>query len=275
MITGLKYTNGEGRTFDFDRHGVHPSFSEAFDWELSVRELNGSVASFGRGPREIPITVTLSGSEARASYMDELYEVCAADVAANREGRLSVGEWGITCALVKSAKSLWWRGCGPVPYDLVFRSQVPFWTRESLYRVLPPQDLGEGLDYPHDCRFDYCSPAQVASVVSDGAYPSDFRLVIYGPVSDPSISIGPNTYSVSVDVPDGAHIAVDSSAATVELVGANGDRANVFDKTPDAPPGSGRYIFEQIPPGRREITWEGGFGFDITVLERRDERLWS
>jgi hypothetical protein len=35
------------------------------------------------------------------------------------------------------------------------------------------------------------------------------------------------------------------------------------------------YIFEKIPPGNNAITWPGGFGFDVILMEERSEPKWT
>ena len=35
------------------------------------------------------------------------------------------------------------------------------------------------------------------------------------------------------------------------------------------------YIFEKIPSGSNDVSWDGAFGFDVTLLEERSEPKWT
>lgn len=275
MITGLRYTNSAGKVFDFDQQGVHPRFQEAFDWEADVLELNGNVAAYTRDAREIEVGCTFTRFINRAQVMDALYNIAAYDLANNTNGQLSVGDWSIPCALTKSSKSYWWRGSSPVDYALTFRSAQPFWTRTLTYQFFPVAEAGSALDYEHDYPFDYGGNGQTGEVSSGSVYPSDFLLRIYGPATNPYVIIGDNRYEVDITVPDGGLLVIDSAAGIVELTTVVGLKSNEFDNTPDASSGSGEYIFEQIPTGLLPVSWDGTFGFDLLIYERRDERVWS
>lgn len=113
--------------------------------------------------------------------------------------------------------------------------------------------------------------------VVDGLDPVPFRMRIHGPCSDPVVTIAGNRYMLDGDIPGGAWAEVDSTvgARTVTLV-AGGDRINWFSH---AHRGfgldGGEYIFQPLPAGRNEVTWPGGFVFDLTPVEERSEPPWS
>ena len=35
------------------------------------------------------------------------------------------------------------------------------------------------------------------------------------------------------------------------------------------------YVFEKIPAGMNDVTWDGDFGFDIILMEERSEPKWT
>lgn len=275
MTTGMRYVSAAGAVFDFDRRGVYPVPHEAFDWEATATELNGELAFVTREPRDLEVPVTVAQVADPRPIMDELYETCASDLAADTTGRLYVGDWWMPAVLVSSAKSLWWRGRAPVTYELTFHSPRPWWVRERTYQFFPVAEVGSALDYPHDYPFDYGGIGQADFVTSGSPYASDFVLRVYGPATNPYVMVGGNRYEVDVTVPDGGLLVVDSAAATVTLSDAQGVSANSFGDTPDSGAGSGSYIFEPIRPGDQQVSWDGTFGFDLIVMERRDERKWA
>ncbi|ERI87681.1 hypothetical protein HMPREF1587_00720, partial [Bifidobacterium breve JCP7499] len=38
---------------------------------------------------------------------------------------------------------------------------------------------------------------------------------------------------------------------------------------------SGSYIFQPLPAGRAEVSWPGGYTFELTPVEERSEPPWS
>ena len=275
MITGLRYTNSAGSAFDFDAAGIHPAPSSIWDWEYEANELNGNIASYSRGSSDIDIPVAFASNAVPREAMDTLYAVCAYDLARDATGTLAMGEWSMPAALVKSVKEGWWRPDGPVVYTLTFHSPEPWWTRAVAHQFARFDGETGGLDYPHDYGFDYGVSGGADVVSVGGAYPADFLLRVYGPASDPNVIVGGNSYYVQVEVPAGGLLEVDSRAGTVVLKDAQGNSTNAFPDAPDEGAGSGRYILQQMEPGELGVTWDGTFGFDLTVYERQDERTWS
>lgn len=275
MTTGMRYVSSSGATFDFDRAGVYPVPSEAWDWAAEAYELNGELSLVTRGPRDLSVPVTIAQVADPRPIMEELYSVAAADLAASAEGRLYMGEWYLPATLVGSEKRGWWRDAGPVSYDLTFHSPRPWWVRETTHSFYPVAVAGSALDYPHDYPYDYGGQGQAGFVSTQAPYPCDFVLRVYGPATNPYVIVGDNRYEVDVTVPDGGLLVIDSEAATVTLMTAAGAQSNAFPDTPDYGRSSGSYVFEPIRPGDQQVSWDGTFGFDLVLKERRDERAWT
>ena len=275
MMTGLMYTNSKGQEFDFDESGISATPSTVFDWEYSALELNGELSYLSRQPRDIEVEVSLMRPASQYGQMERLYSVCAVDVAAAVTGTLSMGEWSTPAVLIASEKNRWWMDRGPVSYVLTFHCPRPWWFRAVEHQFFAVFEQGTALDYPHDYEYDYGGQGQAGFVTVDSPYESDFILRIYGPATNPYVVIGGNRYEVDVTVPDGGLLVIDSEAATVELKAPGGSLSNAFDSAPDLGRDSGAYIFAPIGPGDQEVSWDGTFGFDLVVKERRDERIWS
>ena len=100
--------------------------------------------------------------------------------------------------------------------------------------------------------------------------PANFRLIIYGYASNPTLHIGGHEYSVNVEVDDGEYLTIDSVAKTIFLTRNNGEKVNCFNlRNKDS------YIFEKIPAGDNAITSPNDqIYFDITLLDERSEPKW-
>ena len=168
-------------------------------------------------------------------------------------GRLSTE---LKIALLDGA---WWR--------LVTKSFIPT-GEESID--------GEYLDFPHDYEHDYGNPGAAPYVESSTLTPSDVRIIVYGPATNPSIAVGGNTYQVNVTVPSGGYLIVDGREKTITLILANGTAQNAFPYgVRGSGQGSGTYIFEPLQPGSQEVTFSGDFGFDFGWYEEEGEPPWN
>lgn len=131
------------------------------------------------------------------------------------------------------------------------------------------------LDYPHDYPHDYQATA-MADVTPGVLTPSDVYLVVYGPAVNPYIIVGGNRYQVNVSVPAGGYLVADGREKTIMLTLADGTVQNVFSSgVRGSGAGGGSYIFEQIPAGTNEVTYDGSFGFDLGWYEEEGEPPWS
>ena len=99
---------------------------------------------------------------------------------------------------------------------------------------------------------------------------ANFKLVIYGAVTNPAITIGGHVYQVNCTVAAGEYLTIDSLTKKIFLTGSGGAVTNKFnDRNRDS------YIFEKIPAGANAVAWSGSFGFDVTIYEERSEPKWT
>ena len=139
-------------------------------------------------------------------------------------------------------------------------------------------DAYQYLDHPYDMDYDYGPPSAPPVIAVDGLDPMPFRMTIYGPCSNPTVTIGGNRYRITGDIPGGARVEVDAveGEKSVTLVNAAGDRINWFANAErGAGLDSGSYVFQPLPAGRAEVSWPGGYTFELTPVEERSEPPWS
>ena len=270
----MRYVNHNGRAFDFDRDGVAFSMSEGWDWEKEETVLNGTVYGFLDKSRELSINVAIGTSVDVREVMEELYRVVVEDLSYSQNGYLERDGWRCDAYIKASAKKNA-DYTGPKGYTLTALLPDGYWYRESTTSFFKNETSGGGVDYEYDYEYDYGGTGVARLVSNQSVYPSDFKIVVYGPATNPYVIIGGNRYEMNAYVPDGAILIIDSKSGTVEVVHENGDHVNVFGDTADGGQGSGSYIFERIEPGDSTVSWDGTFGFDLTIRDRRDERSWT
>ena len=132
------------------------------------------------------------------------------------------------------------------------------------------------LDYPHDYQYDYQKTSYAESITPSVLTPSDVHLVIYGPAVNPYVIVGGNRYQVNVTVPSNGYVIVDGRDKTIQLTLADGTVQNVFSSgVRGGGAGGGTYVFEKIPAGTSEVTYDGSFGFDLGWYEEEGEPPWN
>lgn len=271
----LQYINHLGQAFDFDKKSIWPLSEELYDFDIDYEVSNSRVTGHNFPDKEIPLEITMDTDDS-ARDMNRLYRVCMPDVKSDTPGRLYDAAWYVECFLKKSEKRYWYRNGEMRTYTLSLLVPNPIWTRDiknvfSTSTVESDLALSFPFDYPHA----YGGETPIKSILVNGISKCDCRIDIYGHVESPTVTIGNNTYHVEIGVPEGAVLTIDTRAATVEITTNDGTVIDVFSASPDATPGSGQYIFEQLEPGYLPVSWDGSFKVGITVYEQLEgEKEW-
>jgi hypothetical protein len=152
------------------------------------------------------------------------------------------------------------------------------WRKPVLYSFMP-SDMKQSafLDYDFDYPYDYGASSLAVSLNPTSLLDSGFQLIIYGQALSPAITIAGNNYQISnLTVPSGGYLTVDSLAKKITMTTQAGVTTNQFANGERSTGlGSGNYIFQPIPPGVQPASWDGGFGFDLTVFEEEAAPPWA
>lgn len=272
MIENLEYAPGIG-TSPIRLNGLSAVAGAAFglrsrEWgyDLGYRDLVNAM----RPARTVSADLVSNYETANT-----LRRAADADVAARKPGTFVFrNEWRqrgyIFAAQPKKAKNGW------LSTDLTIALLDGAWWRLVVKTfMMDTSGGGDYLDYPHDYPFDY-QISTSAIITPSVLTPSDVYLVVYGPAVNPYIIVGGNRYQVNVSVPAGGYLVVDGREKTIMLTLADGTVQNVFSSgVRGSGAGGGSYIFEQIPAGTNEVTYDGSFGFDLGWYEEEGEPPWS
>ena len=278
----IYYENTAGKRVVLDAPPFMADITELAGFELSYQanpytdRHGGRVDGFTAGIQTKSISVgVLAPQEGIREALDELLAVTQQDVLAGEAGRLYVGEHYLLCNLYgSSVEGVFDPGVeyAEKTYRLVI--SYPFWCREQVSEYLPGDRAvseADFLDYPYDYSYDYLFDEFAVDTLDNAHYaPSDFRLVFYGPASDPRVTIGGHLYHVGTTLYDGDYLTVDSRTGTVSCARESGIRENLFnlrDKASD--------IFQKIPPGVNSVVYDHSFGFSVTLFQERSELPWN
>lgn len=273
MLEQLKYKNHLNEVFEFGKDGVFVDGSDLHDYEWTVTTKNDKIAALTRtvSKRQLPVKISCQTEEEGIAARNRLFEVAEKDVFAMEHGKLYCGDYYLKCFVTKSQKSNYQAHKRIMDANLTITTDYPYWVKETkTVFSLHSATFGSGRDYPYDYPFDYYSNLQNQPVANTSFMPSNFKLIIYGPCVNPSVSIAGHTYKVNCTVGEGEYLTIDSTTKKIYLTGNGGTVTNKFnDRNRDS------YVFEKIPSGSHVVAWDGSFGFDVIILEERSEPKWT
>lgn len=268
----IRYESNAGVSVAFNS-GVYVGkpndiFSREWDYTLGYRAL----ATASRGARKVSF---------KAFFADmvqaDVFRRCAdTDMQKGTPGTIHVNGWSQRCFVVASEVD----GIGDdffaAKLTLVLLDGV--WRRGTTTEFVSVQGSAnyEFLDLPYDLPYDLGVTPPRRYAINPGHSGSPAKFVVYGPAVNPSVRLAGNLYQVDVTVPDGGHMDIDPLRRTVTVVAADGTTMDAFSKAHrGSGEGSGEYIFERVPVGTSEISWDNSFGFDLTLYEEEGEPAWS
>lgn len=230
------------------------------------------INGFKKAVKEKHFLITVFG-KTKAEYnknVNQLHEVFERDVLNNTPGRLYFNDCYLQCYVYASEKEEWEYGCNRMDNDLKLVTDYPFWIKEGVNRFYSfemssnynKRYLGK---YPHR----YANGGNSAFVINEHFCDSDFRMIIYGPVVNPQVTVGVHTYLVNIFLEQGEYLEIDSRNGTIRKYLVNGMSVNAFHNRE-----KGKAFFRKIPPGRQNIIWTGQFCFDLILYEERSEPKW-
>lgn len=285
------YVNSKGRRINFYEYPFIMQEGNLLNYSYSYDSTAGSRPKLlhvrkGVGERSFKLAL-LPNIEAGLSYSerrnalktaaDELFEAFEYDVVNNINGALWTDTgYYLPCRILASDKDN--NGIlNGLPFAFeTFKavSDVNAWIRP----VIKSFYIGSGItaenadaDYPYDYSYDYAQSKSGIDYFNTHHFAEcDFKMVIYGPVSNPVVNINNYPYTVHTDAENGEYFIIDSKAGTVEKVLSAGECINVFNLR-----GKEHSVFKKLPPGDLTVTWNGNFGFDITAFVERSEPSWS
>ena len=276
MLEKFIFENHLGQRFEGLPNGVYLNYNDLRDYSWSYDTINNRISRFYRSMRnrKLPLVIKCDSDKKAVEVKNRLYELAEVDIEAMIPGKIFVGDYytiGYITDSVKSNYLITKRLCN---IDLTLTSEDSAWYREQTHTFLPNTGssigIGGGTDYPYDYPYDYAISLKGKKIMCDSVGNNDFRLLIYGEATNPSVEIGGHTYAIKGTIGKGETLLIDSMTKTITLTTATGARINWFDKR-----GREEYIFEPIPAGQNTVSWVGTFGFDLTVIEKRSEPRWT
>lgn len=273
MLEQLKYKNHINEVFEFGKDGIFVNTNELHDYEWEVTTKNNRIASLDRVVREksLPVVIICEDEAQGIQARNKLFEVVEKDVLALKHGTIIIGDYYFKCYVTKSTKENYLTSKRLMQLELTLTSDFPYWVKETTKQFyINSGTVAGGHRYPYNFPYDYNSDTTTNELINTNFADTNFRLIVYGPVSEPAVYINGHLYQVRCVVGEGEYLTIDSVLKKIFLTQNDGTVENKFNlRNRDS------YIFQKIPVGTSEISWDGEFGFDIVLLEERSEPKWT
>lgn len=282
MDTRITYTNhlGESITFGGSDETLNYFAHELRDYKRSYAERAGRITRFETGPREVsfPVGIAAETEEEGLYWRGRIHAIAAPDRAAKIPGGLEICGYTAACYINGEKFKNYHMSDRFAEIDVSVLFVNSLWTCETLHHFTPEMStgFGSGIDFPFEFTFDFAAarPPRAITNYATGAGPFIWR--VFGPARDPYFKAGNDIHQVKVELKSGERLEVDSRPGkrTAIKLNAAGEATNVLNERVRGDKGSGTYLFEPIPAGRVEFSWDNGYAFDLVLVDQTDTPPW-
>lgn len=275
MLEKITFKNHINETLEFGEGGLYLNINDLRSYKWAYDAKNNRVSYFRREIKErtLPIVVVPPNNRDEGNaIINRLMELAEKDVLEKKAGKIIAGDYYLNCFIFGNEKTKYdlQRGVFYVTLSVVPENGNEGWIKESTQSFDSTGTGSDFLDYAYDLPYDWTSPSKIRRLINTSFSSSDFKMTIYGEVTDPTIYINGHEYSVTGHVGTGEYLEINSRDKTITLVRNNGQRVNWFRYR-----NKEDYIFEKIPEGELPVAWQGEYVFDVTLYEERSEPKWT
>lgn len=282
MDTAITYTNhlGASLTFGGSEEALNYLAHALRDYKWSYKVRGGRIARFTQEPRAVafPVGIAADTEEAGLAWRERIHALVTPDRVDAVPGTLEICGYSASCYVIGAGYDNYWMDGRFAEITLTVLFTDSMWTRETLHHFTPEMStgFGSGIDFPFDFPFDFAASRPPRAITNDATGPGPFLWRVFGPARDPYFKVGNDVHQVKVDLRSGERLEVDSRPGrrTAIKLSAAGEETNVFDLRLRGSLGSGTYLFEPIPAGRVELSWDNGYAFDLVLVDQTDTPPW-
>lgn len=267
------YTNSEGAVISLnDAKTIYtePSFFSSA-WKHEIIDYGGGMAEITKTYAE-PVTHKVT-AQVRANTKLEFYErleelraILELDAINQKLGVLTVNEWNLDCVIsIHNTGKLEVVNIAKVELEIFaprsewYKKQIDEWNGYDVTTNPIEGSKKYAYKYKYKCS---SSGALTRTITTD--IKADAIIEFFGPCVNPSMQIGPNSYSVNASALAGEKMIINTQTWEVYKVINTGETLNLFHLR-------GANSFEQIPKGVHIITRSAGYPIKLTLIERRAE----
>lgn len=203
--------------------------------------------------------------------MNRLNEIADIDIIEQKPGKLWVGDYYLECYITELDPKDYDDIFYTVDVDATIEAFTSYWVNKSMH-TFHSYGITSNYNkrYPGRYPYRYANGLKGNYLINPNYTPSNFQMIIYGPVVNPQVMVGNNTYLVNIVLEEGEYLLIDSRNKTITKFLKNGEKVNAYHNRQ-----KGKEFFEKIRTGRQIVQWTGKFDFDIIVIEERSAPKWK
>lgn len=277
------YQNSAGDRFTLYGDGltyIDPNELHTFEWDYTITNrlngMGGSAADFGRYPRTFDLELRMRGMSHQEfiNQVNRLHDVTEADIIANAPGRLYVDDQYLICYLAVAGdapKHL--KNANFLTRSITVLAVEPYWCTPVTVTINPSTDQPtneNGKKFNLKYSYRYGTGLSGATLINSHYAAAPAVIQIFGPASNPAITIEGVTYGVDVILTATDRLVIDQVTHRIYTVSETGLQTSVFNarnKEFD--------IFTPIPVGSHNIIYSGDFTLQVTMIQQRSELRWT
>lgn len=269
----LVYQNHKGKDIDLLHGDLHVlNIDDLFASQYEPVNQSGCIYSFSADIKRINLKLEIDGQW--KSTIDELIDITTQDIRFCKKGRLIFdGHQYLPCYITTTGlQNVYFKGVY-VDCEIEVITDQPYWISEKLYSYYRTEGTSVATKrYPHSYPYQYGAIRGIGEIYNLQFYPAHYRMVIYGPVINPSIIIGDINYQVWTTLSSNEFLVIDYTGEhtrTIIQYHRDGTTSNCFNKR-----NKESNIFAKISTGKNKVIWSGDFSFDISLINERTVPKW-
>ena len=273
MLDNSYFENHLGSKIEFAADGIYLNYNTLRDYGWSYNSDNNIINNFTKGvvQKTIPIIIVGDSKVKR----DAIFEISEVDILAEVQGKFYINGYSMSCYIMAIDTTKYLANGDYMYCDLSIATDNPVWRKDTTvtFGIVEATESIGAFDYPYNYPYGYTKTFSAQTLENLNFTDSSFQITIQGPIINPSIVIGSNTYSVFVSLEASEFLTISSIGETVKTItktAPTGEVTNVFDKRNKL-----YNNFKKIETGVNLVIWSGLFAFEVKLIELRGEPKWT
>lgn len=270
------YVNTNNTRIDLLSAPYFISATDFFNYEWSYDDENRKIKKFYRDVTEkaVEMDVIADTYDEYCSALNNLLDVFEVDIVKNQKGKLYFNDFYLECNIFKSEKELDSYVVPRGKIELGIACDKTKWIKEETYSFYmsntDAQELAENKIYNYQYPYRYGAAEGQGSVRNNGVIENDILIRIYGPATNPLVTIGGNIYQVYTTLENNERLEINTLNQTCYKISTYGDKTNCFNDRDKS-----RQLYLKLQAGASTVVWNNSFNFDIVVFNARSEPSWE
>lgn len=265
----IYYLNSKNERVNFIDEVPLFSIDAMFGYTFTVETDNDIITDFSKG-----VTKYTLSCDVPVGYFDNIMDIFDYDIYNNAKGKFYIGDYYLLCNITGQSTSNVNLNKKTIKTSLTVTTDVPNWIREIPYEFLKETAVEKtstvkSKKFSYAYSYVYGREIGRSEVNNPSFKDANFRLIIYGPVDSPEVTINGHLYKLNVSINAGEYVIIDSSERSILCYDLSGKTVNYFEYR-----NLYTSIFQRITPGLNEVLWSGSFGFDLIVFDERSRPKW-